>query len=43
MDVGGMTPAEIEEAFKRAVAQGDAMPRALHQSVEPLQQPTIIE
>jgi len=43
VELAGLTPEGIEAALAEAVAAGDTMPRALHQSVEPLQQATVIE
>ena len=43
MELSGLAPEAIEAALATAVADGHAQPRALHQSVMPLQQATVIE
>ena len=43
MELAGLAPEAIEAALAAAVADGHAQPRALHQSVMPLQQATVIE
>ena len=43
VELAGLTEEGIEAALADAVTAGNTMPRALHQSVEPLQQPTVIE
>jgi hypothetical protein len=43
VELAGLAPEAIEAALADAVAKGNTMPRSLHQSVEPLQQPAVIE
>jgi len=43
VELAGLGPEAIEAALAQAVVDGGAQPRALHQSVMPLQQAAVIE
>ena len=43
VEVGGMTPAQIEDKVREMVVSGDAQPRSYQQSIKPLVLPSVVD
>lgn len=43
VELAGLTAEQIDAKLQAAVVAGDSMPRAFHQSVEPLRLPTVVD